>query len=559
MYAASGFADGTGGQIVSIQSHENVQVRPDDGSSVCEMPMTHFRILPEIPLEGVSLAFLRAFHEEFQDQIAGMTTADVCSSLVKPLCQGPHSSLAAALQRVAACDAKLGQPFVAPATIFVSHAWKFTFAQLLDALEGHVPAQDAYLWLDIFVVNQHDALEKPKIWWTVAFRDAIRHIGSVVLVLAPWTDPIPLTRAWCLWEIVSAVKESRPLRIALSSSEERSLRAAIVNDFPSVQRALSTVDVRRAEAYFASDRAMILQAAEEEVGLSMINQVVIQQMRDWLVHVARDAVSKLADEDLGGSSLAFGLSQLLQHMGRLEDAEGLLDQTLEARRTLYGENDVRTIDAMNELSIVLQNLGRSHDAERLMRSALEAGSMTLGPSHSYTLTIASNLATVLADRGKLEDAASLARRIHGERLILLGVADPETLVAANNLAFVLMMQGFVDDAEQLALPAFRANCECAQLGPRHPQTLDAAETVIQIWACNPQKLDAAEALAAETHLLCLETLGEAHFRTRMSCESLQRLRNMQIARANLDSHGPTSSTSCLPLFLFRWWRQCMCV
>jgi hypothetical protein len=45
-----------------------------------------------------------------------------------------------------------GHPAVAPATRFVSHAWSYTFADLVEALEAHFAAQredeeQHWLWL----------------------------------------------------------------------------------------------------------------------------------------------------------------------------------------------------------------------------------------------------------------------------------------------------------------------------------------------------------------------------------------------------------------------------
>ena len=47
-----------------------------------------------------------------------------------------------------ACDAR-GQPHVARATRFVSHAWAYPFADLLSALEAHAEqdTETAYFWI----------------------------------------------------------------------------------------------------------------------------------------------------------------------------------------------------------------------------------------------------------------------------------------------------------------------------------------------------------------------------------------------------------------------------
>jgi len=60
---------------------------------------------------------------------------------------------------------------------------------------------------------------------------AIVDIGRTVLVLSPWNDPIPLTRAWCLYEMFSTL--SAPdvrFDIVLPDSELTRLRAAVQSD-----------------------------------------------------------------------------------------------------------------------------------------------------------------------------------------------------------------------------------------------------------------------------------------------------------------------------------------
>jgi hypothetical protein len=51
---------------------------------------------------------------------------------------------------------------------------------------------------DIFVASQHKAATLPQKWWSDAFRQAVADIGHTVLVLQPWSAPVPLTRSWCL-------------------------------------------------------------------------------------------------------------------------------------------------------------------------------------------------------------------------------------------------------------------------------------------------------------------------------------------------------------------------
>ena len=41
-----------------------------------------------------------------------------------------------------------------------------------------------------------------------------------MLILAPWKNPIPLRRSWCLWEINSTIETESKLEVVLPKSQE---------------------------------------------------------------------------------------------------------------------------------------------------------------------------------------------------------------------------------------------------------------------------------------------------------------------------------------------------
>jgi hypothetical protein len=107
------------------------------------------------------------------------------------------------VQRLSA-DAKT-RKLVGVATHFVSHAWKYRFADVLTALEAHVArlkasadydGREIYLWFDICTVNEHTGVGSG---WASTFKAAVGAIAHTCLVLSPWDDPVVLTRSWCLW------------------------------------------------------------------------------------------------------------------------------------------------------------------------------------------------------------------------------------------------------------------------------------------------------------------------------------------------------------------------
>ena len=133
---------------------------------------------PPFPRLGVSLALLHLLAPLVPD---GATTAEACFNTFKPLSSRARSSVADCLLWLKACDPTTQLPYVATATVFASHAWKYEFALLLASLDAFAAAQsspaEVYIWFDCVVVNQHASAALPQEWWSTAFAAGIQTIG----------------------------------------------------------------------------------------------------------------------------------------------------------------------------------------------------------------------------------------------------------------------------------------------------------------------------------------------------------------------------------------------
>ncbi|RHY69886.1 hypothetical protein DYB34_005651 [Aphanomyces astaci] len=232
------------------------------------------------PSLGVSCAFIVAWKDS---QVASgrftssATTCDVCEAVVKPDTLGKNCSFAEAVQKTAE-HGSIGQ-----ATHFVSHAWKYNFCDLVAAIEIYflsLPSQESkdnvFFWVDLFVVDQHNAPARPHSWWSTTFVDAIRTFGKVVLVFQPFLDPIPLTRAWCLWEIFAAIQSGATIDLAMPTEQWTTYRVSLREDYRAVIDNLQALDARKAEAFNPNDRAEIFHAIEQGVGFDGLNDHVRQ-------------------------------------------------------------------------------------------------------------------------------------------------------------------------------------------------------------------------------------------------------------------------------------------
>jgi hypothetical protein len=147
----------------------------------------------DFPKAGVKLfEGIQDFYDRCggKEVLEGLTTTDVSNIFVKPQTENRLCSYCEMLE-------SQHHPAVGIATVFISHAWKYLFLDVICALEYHFRDQpDIIIWFDLFSNNQHIANNLDFSAWCETFKSAIKQFGHTVMVLAPWSDPIPLTRGW---------------------------------------------------------------------------------------------------------------------------------------------------------------------------------------------------------------------------------------------------------------------------------------------------------------------------------------------------------------------------
>jgi hypothetical protein len=88
--------------------------------------------------------------------------------------------------------------------------------------------------------------------------------------MTPWDAPIPLTRAWCLWEIYCALELEQQgkaqLIVRLPANQRAAFLVGAKDDYSNAIAALSAVDAEKAQAFNPQDRENILGAVRGSVG-----------------------------------------------------------------------------------------------------------------------------------------------------------------------------------------------------------------------------------------------------------------------------------------------------
>lgn len=323
-------------------------------------------------LAAVSPSALSASGDQHAKPAEPLTTTAVCNLVVVPACTGRQCAY---LDFVDADE-------VGPATVFVSHAWRYRFANLVAALRSHTDKAVAAgqppprYFFDLVVNNQILAPARSHSWWSGIFRRSVARIGRVLLVIEPWDAPIPLSRAWCLWEIFCAIDQDVEMELGFSvrTPAEMERRLMSQRGFTLVRDALAQLDARRAEAFKRADRDMIFAAIEAGVGFEHLNRTVKAKLRELYGCL----LLGLLEVRRGSGQPAAYACMLLLTARALHDDFGALDRSEALAREAYsrlvacsgGESGAMVAAALAERARHSLRRGRVAVAQEQLRRAL---------------------------------------------------------------------------------------------------------------------------------------------------------------------------------------------
>ena len=110
----------------------------------------------EFSLVGVKASHLQRFVADHGGRVffEKKTTTDVCELIIKPETSGIQDSYCELLRQTGRGDE------TGVATWFISHAWKYQFLYVLDAIDAFLNREelrrDVVVWFDLFSNSQHN-------------------------------------------------------------------------------------------------------------------------------------------------------------------------------------------------------------------------------------------------------------------------------------------------------------------------------------------------------------------------------------------------------------------
>eukprot|EP00041_Stephanoeca_diplocostata_P032442 m.1039686 g.1039686 ORF g.1039686 m.1039686 type:complete len:991 (+) comp24149_c2_seq6:422-3394(+) len=430
------------GPIHTNESEQNVsQVAPSGQELQTTTASENVTVKPFGVSASAVRMLLASIRSHFKDASETVNSKDAVVEVIKPMTKGAMSSYAEYLSthasdqsRNADGEAQQTGTLVAPANVFVSHAWNASVCGLLDGLLEHsqmCAARDEpeqFYWLDICVSNQHEIDQASGDsnmgweWWTTTFRDTIVGIGRVVVVLSPFHDPIVCSRAWCLFEAVTARTAGIPIDVVTPPSQQDALMARIQNDLDVVSNVMLNIDSHKAEATVASDLENIRRMIEDFPGkYTAVDDIYKDVLRTWLIDTAISVCDAGLLQTTQNVHIKSSVGAMLAMAGKHAKAIEYYVQIVDDVESTYGSTHVETALLYNNMGIAYGGLGKFSEAIKHFETCITVMTESGDPTDVTLPAALTNYGLLLKKLGKYQvalekckEALKLYTSIHGD-------------------------------------------------------------------------------------------------------------------------------------------------
>jgi serine/threonine protein kinase/tetratricopeptide (TPR) repeat protein len=264
--------------------------------------------------------------------------------------------------------------------------------------------------------------------------------------------------------------------------------------------------------------------------------------REILDRAANDIGMGLAQDPDVQSQMMHEMASTYGNLGLIARAHELAQRALDARSSLHGADDPKTLESMAQLGLILHQEGHDLEAEKIERQALAGERRVLGVEAPLTLETMDNLAVSLKPLGHLSEAEQLGREVVEVSSRTLGPESAVTLMAMGHLGSFLFYEGRYADCEKVLRRAL--DIERRIWGPDHPETLKAL-TILAIAIHHQGRLAEAEPLYREVLTTSERVLGSQH---RSTISAMENLANILVDEGHL-AEGEKLNREVLPILV----------
>jgi len=199
------------------------------------------------------------------------------------------------------------------------------------------------------------------------------------------------------------------------------------------------------------------------------------------------------------------MGTLLSAKGSFFRAESMLESALSIREKLQGVSQAAMSEANAELAYVYRRLGKFDKAEKKYRTLIDIYKEKLGPDDPMTLTCLSSFGVTLHTSGQLNEAEAIHREVLAKRLELYYTAHPNIAMSYNNLGSLLLNMGKFEEAEKMITKSLEMRRDL--FGKKHPKVALTLNN-LGILKRNLGRFDEAISLIEQSMAINRELIGE---------------------------------------------------
>jgi serine/threonine protein kinase/tetratricopeptide (TPR) repeat protein len=209
-----------------------------------------------------------------------------------------------------------------------------------------------------------------------------------------------------------------------------------------------------------------LEDALQGVGPSAALGQNTAMLRGILDRTEEQIGKEMSNEPAVAAELQNVIGTVYRQIGNYSQAEEMHRAALNTRRALFGSNDSRVAQSLNDLGLALQAQAKLPEAERAASEAFAIRQRIFGEQNADTATSMNDLGAIYRDEGKLAEAETLARHALTIRQQMFGRTNLNVADSLRNLSMILANKGQLAESEATAreVLTIRSNL----LGPEHP-------------------------------------------------------------------------------------------
>lgn len=177
-----------------------------------------------------------------------------------------------------------------------------------------------------------------------------------------------------------------------------------------------------------------------------------EQGRDVSVREVLDFSARTIDDEFAGqpliaARLKYTMGDVYRSLGLYDDAQTLLEESVETRRSRLGTDHPEVAEALNALGRVLGKTGKFDEAHRIHEEALAIREKAFGKNTQETAKSWHNLGNMQWEKGDYEAAQSCYEKSLSIREEVLGANHPDVAKVLFSLGTLYKKTGDIDKAQ----------------------------------------------------------------------------------------------------------------